>query len=229
MKQLQTAGGIAALCLSGLFVGLLYLLAVALPGQGLGPHTLDDPAIGIPFVATSSLPGIIALVYIGTALVFVPIMLALYQRLQAAAPALLQVVVVAGLVASGLFLAYGMITMVGNPTVVSAYQHDAARGGAVYLALRLTGNAMNAGALFALGWAIALVSWVTLRAGGLPKVLSAIMLLAGITLIVSFVLLSVGLIGVLLAPIWSAWLGVVLLRAPAKVIDSRRQAVVAGA
>ncbi len=229
MKQLQTAGGIAALCLSGLFVGLLLLLAVVLPGQGLGPHTLDDPAKGIPFAATSSLPVVIALIYIGNALVFVPLMLALYHRLQAAAPARLQVAVVAGLVASGLFLAYGMIPMVGNPVVVSTYQQDAVRGGAVYLALRVTANAMSAGALFALGWAISLIGWVALRAGGLPKMLSAIMLLAGIALIVSFALLPVGLIGVLLAPIWSAWLGVVLLREPATVIDSRRHAVAAGA
>ena len=229
MKQLQTTGGIAALCLSGLFVGLLFLLAVMLPGQGLGPHTLDDPATGIPFVATSSLPVMIALIYIGNALVFVPIMLALYQRLRAAAPAVMQVVVVAGLIASGLFLAYGMINLVGAPTVVSAYQHDAARGGAVYLALRLTANAMSAGALFACGWAISLVSWTALRGGGLPKLLSSIMLLAGISMILSFALLSVGLIGVLFAPVWSAWLGFVLLRKRAHVRDTGRQAVVAGA
>ena len=229
MKQRQTAGGIAALGLSGLFVGLLLLLAVVLPGRGLGPHTLDHPATGIPFVASSSLPVIIALVYIGIALAFVPMMLALYQRLREAAPAMSQVAVVASLVAAGLFLAYGMIPMVGNPAVVTIYQDDAARGGAVYLALRLTANAMSAGALFAAGWAISLVGWAALRAGGLPKVLSSIMLLGGISKILSFALLSVGLIGLLLAPIWSAWLGVVLLRERAHVMDTRRRPVVAQA
>jgi hypothetical protein len=38
------------------------------------------------------------------------------------------------------------------------------------------------------------------------------MVLAGISMILSFALLPVGLLGVLLAPIWNAWLGFVLLR-----------------
>ena len=224
-KHLQTTAGIAALCLSGLYVALLLLLAVALPGQGFGPGTLNTPATGIRFLATSSLPVVLNLIYIGNSLVFVPIMLALFHRFRAAAPALIQVAVVAGLIASGLFLAYGMINVVGSPTVVSTYQHDPVSGGAVYLALRLTGNGMNAGAIFALGWAIALISGVALRAGGLPKVLSSMMLLAGISMILSFTLLSVGLIGALLTPIWSAWLGFVLLREPANVAMSGKLAV----
>ena len=216
MNQQSTIGGVAALALSGLFVALLLLLAVVLPAQGFGPGTLNDPARGVPFVATSVLPLVLALIYLGTAVVFVPLMLALDDRLRATAPTLRQAAVVAGLIASGLFLAYGMIAVVGNPTVVSIYQQDAALGGAVYLALRVTANALNAGALFAAGWAIALVGWAALRGGGLPKGLSWIMLLGGSSMILSFALLSVGLVGVLLAPIWSGWLGVVLLREHAR-------------
>ena len=35
---------------------------------------------------------------------------------------------------------------------------------------------------------------------------------AGVAMIVSFVLLPIGLLGVLLAPVWSIWLGITLLR-----------------
>lgn len=70
---------------------------------------------------------------------------------------------------------------------------------------------MNAGALFAAGWAIVLAGWAGLRSDGLPKLLSAMMLLAGVSMVLSFALLQIGLIGVLLAPIWSGWLGVVFL------------------
>ena len=212
MKHLQRIGGIAALCLSVLFVGLLVLLAVVLPAQGFGPGTLNDPSKGIPFVVTSSLPMVIDLIYIATAVVFVPIALALFERMRAEASATMQLVVAAGLVASTSFLTYGMINFVGNHTVVSIYQQNTASGAAVYLALRLTGNAINAGALFAAGWAITLTGWVGIHSGGLSIALSIVMLLGGVAMIVSFALLPIGLIGVLLAPIWSAWLGVVLLR-----------------
>lgn len=228
MKQLQTVGGIAALCLSTLFIGLL-LIAIVLPDQGFGPHTLDDPATGIRFLATSSLSVVIYLIYIGNALVFVPLTLALHHRLRAAAPAAMQVVVAAGLIASASWIAYGMISIVGTSTVISSYQHDASTGAPVYLALRLVANGMNASAIFAAGWAISLIGWTALRTGGLPKFLSSLMLLAGVLMIVSFALLSVGLIAVLLAPIWSAWLGRVLLRDQAAVVDARMLAVVADA
>lgn len=206
--------------LSILFIGLLVLLAVVLPSQGYGPGTLNDPAKGIAFVASSPLPAVIDLIYLGNALVFVPITLALVERLRAAAHALMRVVLAAGLIASGLFLAYSMINFVGNPGAISAYQHDPATGAAVYLALRLTGNAMNASALFAAGWAIVLAGWAGLCTNQLPKALSVVMLLAGVSMIVSFALLPIGLIGVLLAPIWSAWLGLVLLRDHASERDS---------
>jgi hypothetical protein len=123
MKHLQTVGGVAALCLSALFISLL-VIAVVLPSQGYGQHMLDDPTVGIRFLATSGLPVIISLLYIGTALVFVPLTLALQHRFLGTAPALMQVAVAASLIASSAWLAYGMINIVGTPTIVSTYQHS---------------------------------------------------------------------------------------------------------
>jgi len=212
MHNLRRIGGIASMGLGILFLGYIVLLAVVLPAQGLGPGTLNNPATGIPFVAASALPLVIDGIYLGITVTFLLLTLALYDRLRSAAPAVMQVSAVAGLLASGLFLLYAMINLVGNPVAVSLHQHDPSAGGTVYVALRAAANAMNAGALFAAGWALLLAGWSARSARRLPQLLSYLMVGAGVAMITSFVLLPVGLLGVLLAPVWSIWLGVTLLQ-----------------
>jgi hypothetical protein len=109
MNHLQKAGGMAALGLGLLFIGYMGLLLIVLPALGVGPGTLNDPANGLPFVATSSLPVVIDFIYMGIAAAFVLITLALHERLSAVAPGAMQVSAAAGMIASVLFLSYGMI------------------------------------------------------------------------------------------------------------------------
>lgn len=212
MNNFQKAGGIAALVLSGLFAGYLILLAVILPAQGLGPGTLNDPHTGVRFVATSALPMLIDGVYVGLAAAFLLITLALYGRLRAGAPASMSVSAAAGVLASAMFLLYAMLNLVGMPTVVGLERHDPAAAGTLYLALRTVANATNAGALFAAGWAILLAGRAAITTHALRPSLGWLMVAAGLAMIGSFALLPVGLLAVLLAPIWSVWLGVALLR-----------------
>jgi hypothetical protein len=212
MNIFHRIGGIASIVLGVLFIGYIVLLAVVLPAQGLGPGTLNNPAAGIPFVASSILPVSIDGIYLGIAVTFLLLTLALFDRLRSAAPAIMPISAAAGLLASGLFLLYAMINLVGNPIAVSMYQHDSAAGGVIYVTLRAVSNACNAGALFAAGWTLLLVGWSGRAAKTLPSVLSYLMVAAGLAMIISFVLLPIGLLGVLLAPIWSIWLGMTLLR-----------------
>lgn len=221
MHNLQKAGGIAAVLLGGLFSAYMMLLAVVLPAQGFGPGTLNDPHTGVRFVATSALPAIIDGVYVGLAAAFLPITLALYGRLRAGAPASMPVSAAAGVLASGMFLLYAMLNLVGMPTVISLYQHDSAAAGTLYLVLRTVANAMNAGALFAAGWAILLAGRAAITTHALRPLLGWLMVAAGLAMIGSFVLLPIGLLAVLLAPIWSVWLGLALLRGSA-ALDSAR-------
>jgi hypothetical protein len=218
MNKLQKTGAVASMLLGTLFIGYIVLLAVVLPAQGLGPGTLNNPVTGIPFVAASALPLVIDGIYLGIAATFLLITLALYDRLRSDAAVRMQISAVAGLLASGLFLLYAMINLVGNPAAVSLYQHDPSAGGVVYVALRAAANAMNAGALFAAGWALLLAGWSARSAHRLPQVLSYLMIGAGVAMMVSFALLPVGLLGVLLAPVWSIWLGMTLLREARGVI-----------
>lgn len=208
MNNLQKMGSMAAIGLGVLFVGYMVLLFVVLPTQGFGPGTLNDPANGISFVATSSLPTLIDLIYMGIAVAFLLISLTLYERLGAVAPSIMQISVAAGLMASILFLGYAMINFVGSSVVVSTHQHDALLGDALYLALRTVANGLNAAALFAGGWSILLAGWAARASQHLPAQLSYLMIGAGLAMMVSFVLLPVGLLAVLLAPVWSIWLGV---------------------
>jgi hypothetical protein len=212
MNNLQKTGAMASLLLGALFIGYIALLAVVLPAQGLGPGTLNNPATGIPFVAASVLPLAIDGIYIGIAAVFLLLTLALCDRLRSSAPIMMPISAAAGLIASGLFLIYAMINIVGNPIAVSMYQHDTVAGGVIYVTLRATANAMNAGALFAAGWALLLAGWSAQGARSLPQLLNYLMIGAGVAMIVSFVLLPIGLLGVLIAPVWSIWLGMTLLR-----------------
>ena len=212
VMNIHKTGSAAALALGFLFGALLLLLAVVLPAQGFGPGALNSPATGIVFIASSGLPVLIDLIYLGNAVVFVLIVLALYERLRADAPAVMPVVVATGLVASALFLVYAMVNLTGNAGIVNFYDRDPIVGSAVYVALRMLGNAVNAGALFAAGLAILLSGWAALRARKLPAALCYLMLLAGFTTALSFAMLPLGLLGVLLAPVWSVWLGVSLWR-----------------
>jgi hypothetical protein len=212
MNNLQKTGAVASMLLGVLFIGYIALLTIVLPAQGLGPGTLNSPATGIPFVAVSVLPLVIDGIYIGIALVFLLLTLALHDRLRSDAPAMMPISAATGLIASGLFLIYAMINIVGNPIAVSMYQHDTVAGGIIYVTLRATANAINAGALFAAGWALLLAGWSGRATKALPNVLGYLMVGGGLAMIVSFVLLPVGLLGVLLVPVWSIWLGLTLLR-----------------
>jgi hypothetical protein len=74
--------------------------------------------------------------------------------------------------------------------------------------MRTVTNGLNAAALFAGGWAILLAGWAARDARQLPAQLRYLIIGAGLAMMVSFVLLPVGLLAVLLAPMWSIWLGV---------------------
>jgi hypothetical protein len=220
MLATKRAGGIASLVLGVLFLALTAIL-MALPSIGLGPGTLDVPATGIPFIETSLLPTAISLLYLGMAGVIVLLALALVDRLKDVSPALMPIVSVAGTAAGILFLGYAMIDLVGHPATVSAYHADPAIGGSVYVALRAVGHALSAGALFATGTAIGLSGWSAWRSKRLPVALAWVLILAGGACVLSFIVLPLGLLALLMAPVWSIWLGIVLLQKPRERLSAR--------
>ena len=65
--------------------------------------------------------------------------------------------------------------------------------------------------LFALGWWVFLASWAALRAGALPRWLNYVGLLTGAVEIMGFIV-PLQPLSPLLQLVWSAWLGITLLR-----------------
>jgi hypothetical protein len=65
--------------------------------------------------------------------------------------------------------------------------------------------------IFAAGWWALLASWAGLQ-GGLPKILSYLGLLFGAAAILSFAIPPLNPLSALLGIVWSAWLGISLLR-----------------
>jgi hypothetical protein len=106
---------------------------------------------------------ILSLIYVPLFFGILLVALALYDRLQADSPGLVQFATVAGLVSSVLFLARAMIGFAALAQLTQLYPHNPAGAGATYLALRFIVSGLNVAAVFAVGWTILLASWAALR------------------------------------------------------------------
>jgi len=220
MNTILKIGGIAAITLGGFFV-LLVLVLMYLPSIGLGPGTLNDPKIGVGFMESSAIPSWIALLYLGIGIATMIALSASARTFSVNDSALADWATLTAAVAGTLFISYAMSDLVALPYAVTAFHTDPVLGGAAYVAIRAVGHCLSAGGLFATGLGVAILGLAGLRGGVFPKALSLLMILAGLSAGLSFLILPLGLIGLLLAPVWSLWLGVVMLRQPTFAVVRR--------
>ena len=107
-----------------------------------------------------------------------------------------------------------MVANSGIETVADLYGKDPAQAATVWLAIESVAGGLG-GEFEILGslWVL-LVSWVALRAGGLPKALNYFGVVIGVAGIVTVVpaLEMVGIIFGLGLIVWFIWLGIVMLR-----------------
>ncbi|MFZ1506957.1 MAG: hypothetical protein WAV74_09235, partial [Anaerolineae bacterium] len=140
----------------------------------------------------------------------------LYDRLQAGAPALMQVATTLGIIWAGSLIASGMVANAGIAPVVALYATDPGQAALTWQAIEtVAGGLGNAnGEILGGLWAL-LVSVAALRSGGLPRGLNMLGLLVGavgiLSLIPGLTELLIGVFG-LSQIIWYVWLGIVLLR-----------------
>ena len=107
-----------------------------------------------------------------------------------------------------------MIFNIGMDTVVGLYGTDPAQATTVWLTINSVCDGIGGGNEILGGlWAL-LISWVALRAGGLPKVLNYLGVVIGVAGIISALpgLGEVGMIFGLGQIVWFVWLGIVMLR-----------------
>ena len=226
MKNVQKLGGFAA----------LYLAAAYAIGIALFLVVLDYPHIVEPAQKVALLvdkPIVIYLtnliLYVLFGVVLVVLALALYERLQAVASAIIRMATAIGLIWAGMLIASGMVANAGIAPVVALAGKDPAQAALAWLAIKSVTNGLSSANGEILGgiWTL-LVTWAAWQAKGLPKGLNYLGLVVGVVGLVSAIpgLNDVtGLFGIS-QMLWFVWLGIVLLRSKpsaAAEADVRRQ------
>ena len=213
MKNLQKTGGIAALYLAAalLFAMVGYLVI-------LGTLDVIDPVEKVAqLVDNQAFLYILNLVaYVIWGIVMIPLVLALYQRLKASSPAMMQIATVIGLVWACIVIASGQVSNFGMNAVVDLYGKDPAQAATVWMAIDSVANGLgSAGGEILGGTWILLVSWAALRGRGLSKALNYLGVLVGVAGLFSAVPALFGALGIIFGlgkMVWSLWLGIILLR-----------------
>ena len=208
--NLQKMGGIAALYEGAAYiVGMLgFLLVVGWP---------DDPVKQMAVLMENqvSMHMLYVIVYQVFAIFLVVLALALYERLKAGSPAMMQTATVFGIFWGCVIIISGMIYNAGMENVVNLFGKDPAQAATVWLAIDSVLEGLAGGNEILGGIWILLLSWAALRAGELPKILNYLGVAVGVAGIISVVpalaeifiyIFALGQI------VWFIWLGIVMLR-----------------
>jgi hypothetical protein len=213
MKTLQKFGGFAALYMAGTYLVVMTVFLVVLNYQ-----SITDPVQKVALVVDKQMiffsTNLLSYVFFGVFLI--GLSLALYDRLKAGAPAMIQVATVTGIIWAGSLIAGGMVQNAGINLIMALYIKDPSQAALSWQAIETISNGLGNGNGEILGglWAL-LVSISAFRGGELPKALNFLGLFVGVVGIVSLAPgltdMLVGIFGLSQA-IWFVWLGIVLLR-----------------
>ncbi len=212
MKTLQKFGGFAALYLAAAYlVGMIGFLAV------VDVSGVADPVQKVALMADNLafLNILHLIVYVVWGIFMVVLALALYERMKAGSPAIVQTATIFGIFWGCVIIVSGMIHNAGMQTVVDLYGKDPAQAGTVWLTIDSVLGGL-AGSNEALGgiW-ILLLSWAALRRGEFSRVLNYLGILVGVAGIISIVPALAELFIYIFALgqiVWFIWLGIAMLR-----------------
>jgi hypothetical protein len=212
MNYSQKMGGVAALYEAAAYiVGMIgFLLVVDVSG-------VVDPVQKVALMVDNLtfLYIMYLIIYVVWGVFMVVLALALYERLKAGSPAIMQTATVFGIFWGCVIIISGMINNSGMENVVDLYGKDPAQAATVWLAIDSVIEGL-AGSNEILGgiW-ILLLSWAALRGGELPRALNYLGVAVGVAGILSVVpalaeifiyIFALGQI------VWFMWLGIVMLR-----------------
>ena len=213
MKTLQKFGGFAAFYLAAAYlIGIILFIVV------LDYLSITDPAQKVALNVDKQMVifSTNLLMYVFFGLFLIILSLALYDRLKSGAPAIMQVATAIGIIWAGSLMVSGMVANAGLDAIVPLYAKDPAQAALTWQGIEAVSHGLGFGNGDILGGLLTLlVSLAALRAGGLPKGLNILGLLAGAVGIISIVPglseMMGGIFG-LISIIWFIWLGIVLLR-----------------
>jgi len=225
MSNLQKAGGWA-----GMFHGLAYVVAMVilvtlvLPARDAGLEQY------VAFVAGNrAVVDVLNFVaYWVSAATLVLMVLALYERLKTAAPAAAQVAAAFGLIWAALIIGSGNLMLRNSGVVAELYAQDPARAAEAWVILEAVENGIVSGNEIVGSLWVLLVSLTAWRTGDLGRVLNvfgvAISLAGLLTVIPTLVNPMVMVFGPGMI-VWSAWVGLALLRRQPAVVRSMSPAM----
>ncbi len=213
MKSLQKFSGFAALYmalahLAGLiiFIVVLDYISITDLAQKVAMN-VDNQAV----VFSTNL-----LMYVFFGFFLVVFALALYNRLNAGAPALMQVATVIGIIWAGSLIASGMVANAGLTTLVELNATNPTQAALTWQAIEPTIDGLgNANGEILGGLMTLLISLAALRARDLPKGLNILGLMVGAVGIISLVPTLTAMLGPVFGLgqiVWFIWMGIVLLR-----------------
>ncbi|MCK4898321.1 MAG: DUF4386 family protein [Anaerolineales bacterium] len=212
MKNLQKMGGIAALYIAAVYV-VIFVVFIFLMDYLIVVDPVQQVALIADNQAIMYIMNLIMFVAVGIFLVVLA--LALYERLKAGSPAIMQIATAIGLIWACLLIGSGMVANSGIETVVDLYGKDPAQAVTVMLAIEPVADGLGCefelpGSLWVL-----LISWTALRAGGLPKALNylgVVLAVAGILTVFPAAREVARPVFALGQLVWFMWLGIVMLR-----------------
>ncbi|MCL4302556.1 MAG: DUF4386 family protein [Anaerolineae bacterium] len=227
MNNLQKMGGVAALYEAAAYVlGMMFFIFI-----------VDYAGVANPVQKVALLEDNQAIMYMMTLLIYVVfgvflvvLALALYERLKAGSPAMMQVATAFGLIWAGVVIASGMIFNIGMGVVIELYGADPAQAATVWLAIDSVIEGLGGGVEILGGLWLLLLSWAALRVGELPKALNYLGVAIGVAGILSTVP-ALGELGGLVFGlgqiVWFVWVGVILVRRSPSVVQKLDAFVVA--
>jgi len=204
MNNLQKWGGIAALGhAAALVVGMVLGFTLMFPLLDAAPDQV------LKFLADNQTLVYLwnLIVYWGSAITLVIMVLALYERLKAGSPALMQTATVFGFIWAGLIIGTGNLMLHNLGVVANLYGKDPAQAAAAWTALVRS------------LWVL-LLSLAALRTGGLTRAPSYLGVFLGIAGILTMIPALAETMFMIFGPgmmVWSAWVGIVMLRRSAAV------------
>ncbi|MEM5773524.1 MAG: hypothetical protein AAGU05_00880, partial [Anaerolineaceae bacterium] len=140
MKTLQKSGGIAAL-----FMAISHLTGIVIFLVVLDYLNITDPAqklaLNVDKQAVIFLTNLLMYVFFGFALVI--LVLALYNRLKAGAPALMQAAAVIGMIWAGSLIASGMVANAGLATISAMYENDPSQAVLIFQGIEAVANGLG--------------------------------------------------------------------------------------
>jgi hypothetical protein len=212
MKTILKVGGIAAL-----LHGTAYIVGMALGVTLVFPILNADPGQYVAFVAENQ-----TLVYVwnlisywGSAITLVIMALALYHRLKAGSPALVQTATVFGLIWAALIIGSANLMLHDTGVIASVYGKNPAQAAALWPVLEAVENGIVSGnELIGSLWVllISIAAWRTRGYARIFNYFGAAISLAGILTIVPALTETMRMIFGPGMIVWSIWLGIVLLQ-----------------